>query len=282
VGGGNKRLLRLLLWGAGGSGGGLLPADNWGGAGGFVMVVYEAELGEKLKLAVGGGGKSGVFHCAGVPNGGATHPSASVAAVLATRGLLPAVLEAMRCADWAVRKEATWIICNAAAAGGAEHVCALVAGGVVEPLVAVLEADDARMITVVLDAMTAILAVEARFRETGNPAAAMCRFAEQFEGCGAVARLEELQEHASQEVYDKAYAILLKHYAEEEGGGGCGGGGEAEAAGAGGGAQLLIAAAAAAENPAAAGGAKLDHAVTPVRAGGGAQQAYSFAGMAFA
>lgn len=195
-----------------------------------------------------------------------------IGAALATRGLLPAVLEAMRAGDWAVRKEAAWIICNAAAAGAAEHVCALVAGGVVEPLVAVLATDDARMITVVLDAVAAILAVETRFKAAGNPAAALCRFAEQFEAHGAVGRLEELQEHASTEVYDKAYAILAKHYAED------GEGGEGEGAQQPGGVG-----AGAAENAAAVvaqAGGKLFGAATPHKAA--APAPYAFAGMTFA
>ena len=138
-----------------------------------------------------------------------------IGALLATRGMLDAVLEAMRGAEWHVRKEAAWVICNAAAAGSPAHVCTLVAGGVVEPLVDVLASDDERMLTVVLDAVAAILAIEARFKADGNPAAAMCRFAENFEEHGLIVRLEELQSHASTDVYDKAYAILTSYYADD-------------------------------------------------------------------
>ena len=137
-----------------------------------------------------------------------------------------------RGAEWHVRKEATWVICNAAAAGTAAHVCALVAGGVVEPLVGVLAAaPDERILTVVLDAIAAILAVEARLKAEDNPAAAMCRFAEKFEEHGLIARLEELQNHASNDVYEKSYRLLTAHYGDDDDAGDGGdGGGESAAA----------------------------------------------------
>ena len=106
----------------------------------------------------------------------------------------------------------------------------------------------------------------------GQRAAALCRFAEQFEAHGAVGRLEELQEHASTEVYDKAYAILAKHYAED------GEGGEGEGAQQPGGVG-----ASAAENAAAVvaqAGGKLFGAATPHKAA--APAPYAFAGMTFA
>lgn len=141
---------------------------------------------------------------------------AQIGAMLATPGLLQAVIETMRSAEWHVRKEAAWIVCNTAAAGTPEHVCRIVAAGIVEPLVDILNNDDARMLVVVMDAMEAILSVEAKFKRDGNPAAAMCRFAENFDEHGAVGRLEELQEHESEDVYKRSYALLKKYYYDED------------------------------------------------------------------
>lgn len=141
---------------------------------------------------------------------------AQIGAMLATPGLLQAVIETMRSAEWHVRKEAAWIVCNTAAAGTPEHVCRIVAAGIVEPLVDILNNDDARMLVVVMDAMEAVLSVEAKFKRDGNPAAAMCRFADNFEEHGAVGRLEELQEHESEDVYKRSYALLKKYYYDEK------------------------------------------------------------------
>ena len=143
---------------------------------------------------------------------------AQISALLATRGLLDAVLETMVSAEWHVRKEAAWVVCNAAAAGTPAHDCKIVAGGAIPPLVSVLASDEERMITVVLDAVGAMLSVEAKLKADGNPAADMCRFAQQFEENGLIQRLEELQAHASHDVYDKAYALLTKYFGEEEAG----------------------------------------------------------------
>lgn len=85
-GGSKHRLLRLLLWGGGGAGGGSDAGENHGGAGGFVTAVYEAEIGEKLKVTVGGGGKLSHFAPAGAPNGGGTYPSLAPGFVVAGGG----------------------------------------------------------------------------------------------------------------------------------------------------------------------------------------------------
>jgi hypothetical protein len=86
VGGARSRLLRVLLWGAGGAGGGQDMGENWGGAGGFVTAVYEAEAGERLKVTVGGGGRVAHYAPAGQPNGGGTYPSTSPGFVAAGGG----------------------------------------------------------------------------------------------------------------------------------------------------------------------------------------------------
>jgi len=135
-------------------------------------------------------------------------------ALLATPGMLDAVLGGARTADYATRKECIWVLCNLAVAGNAQHVCRIMAAGATEPLVEMLEKDDVRMLCVVLDAVAAILAVEKKFNDEGNPAAAMCRFAEAFEEVSLVVRLEELQEHASDEVYNKARRIVDAHYTD--------------------------------------------------------------------
>ena len=141
-----------------------------------------------------------------------------ISSILATRGLLDAVLETMVSAEWHVRKEAAWVVCNAAAAGTPAHVCKIVAGGAIPPLVSVLASEEERMITVVLDAVGAILSVEAKLKADGNPAADLCRFTQQFEEQGLIQRLEELQAHSSNDVYEKAYSLLTKYFGDDDAG----------------------------------------------------------------
>jgi hypothetical protein len=218
---------------------------------------------------------------------------AQIGALLATPGLVAAVLDTMRSSEWHVRKEAAWIVCNTAAAGAPEHVCKIVSCGVIEPLVDILGNEDARMLVVVMDAMEAILAVEARFTREGNPAAAMCRFAEQFEEQGAVGRLEELQEHGSADVYNKAYALLSKYYySREEEGSGAEGAVVEENAGAGGlGPKVFAFGAPAAAPVAAFGAAQAANVAAPLFAGvakpaaaaaPAAPGAFNFSAIAFA
>jgi importin subunit alpha-1 len=143
-----------------------------------------------------------------------TKPQISM--LLATPGMIEAVLEQVKNAEWHVRKEAAWIFCNIATAGNAEHVCKIVASRVIPPLVDIMSNDDSRMICVVMDAVNAILKVEKQFADSGNPAAALCRFAEQFEEAGGVQRLEELQEHACDDVFEKARDLVDQYFSSSD------------------------------------------------------------------
>jgi hypothetical protein len=82
----NKILVRILLWGAGGAGGGYDASGNYGGAGGFATAVYEAEAGEKFTVVVGAGGTARVVQAGGAPNGGDCNPSMTPAQVLGGGG----------------------------------------------------------------------------------------------------------------------------------------------------------------------------------------------------
>lgn len=137
---------------------------------------------------------------------------AQITRLLETPGLIDAVMEQVVHGIWNVQKEAIWVVCNIATAGNAAHVCQLVACKVIAPLVEKLSKHDEKIIHVVLDALNAILAVEKKLKDEGNPAAAICRFADDVEEAGGVNKLVELQESDNDSIYEKAKKIMAAYY----------------------------------------------------------------------
>ena len=143
---------------------------------------------------------------------------AQIAAVIAAPGMLEGVVANLRSGEWNVKKEAAWSVCNIATLGAPEHVARMVAADVTGPLVDCLNTSDARMLCVVLDAVTALLAMDAQL---GGALAAPgnAPLSEQFEAAGLLSALEAGQEHADEEVYAKCVAIIERYYGVDDDGG---------------------------------------------------------------
>jgi hypothetical protein len=149
---------------------------------------------------------------------------AQLAAVMAQPGLMAAVVALLRkgeATDWNVRKEAAYVVSNVAAVGAAVHGEALLELGVVQPLTDLLSStQDHRILSVVLDAVEAMLSMSARGAVAPHLSAA--QLAVRFEEAGLVDALEHMQTFVPDDVNDKCVRILRLHFAdaeEEEGGG---------------------------------------------------------------
>ena len=136
-----------------------------------------------------------------------------IAAVLEA-GLMPALVDALANADFDVKKEAAWAISNATCGQVPEHIKYMVETGAMKPLCDLLEVQDARMITVALDAIENVLKVgQAEADRAGsdeNP------YAVSLEEADGLDKLEELQSHANNDLYEKAMGILEAYFGEEE------------------------------------------------------------------
>jgi len=170
-------------------------------------------------------------------------------------GLVQGVVSSLRTGEWVVRKEACWVVFNVATTGTPEHVRQLVASEVIEPLASMLEAEEPRILVVALDAVAAVMDAVGKLGEDVSR-----RVGVMFEEAGALDSLENLQTFADMDVYNKAVAILEKHFSAAEDA-------DDEAGGA---ADEVPAAAHALVQAAAAGG------------GGAQQQLFAFAGAAVA
>ena len=134
-----------------------------------------------------------------------------IGAMMLVPGLVQGVIHNLRSAEWVVRKEACWVVFNVATTGAPEHVRQLVAAEAVEPLAAMLESDDPRILCVALDAVAAVLEAA---RKLGDEASSSVGLA--FEEAGALDSLENLQTFADMDVYNKALSIVEKFFARED------------------------------------------------------------------
>jgi hypothetical protein len=112
-------------------------------------------------------------------------------------------------AEWDVRKEAAWIVCNIATGGLASHLTFLTEHGGAGPIVELLDIGDVKLLLLAMEALEAIL-------EKGGDYE---RSVVLIDEAGGTDRLELLQEHEDERVYRKAVSILEKYFnGEEEGG----------------------------------------------------------------
>lgn len=131
-------------------------------------------------------------------------------------GLLPPLVELLLTAEFDIKKEAAWAISNATSGGSVAQIAALVAAGAIEPLCNLLDAQDARIISVALEGLENILKAGERLRGATDDALCGNQYAEEVEAAGGLDKLELLQTHANQDVYDKAVRILEVHFAADE------------------------------------------------------------------
>ena len=139
---------------------------------------------------------------------------AQMTQLVAVPGMVAALVSLLRSGEWNVRKEAVWAVSNIATTGTAEHVRQLVAAGVVPPLVDVLNTDDARMLCLVLDTVSAMLKVDVMHARSGG---GRLGFIELFEEAGLTNLLEEKQDHENEDVYKKCVALIEAHFSAEDG-----------------------------------------------------------------
>jgi importin subunit alpha-6/7 len=121
--------------------------------------------------------------------------------------IFESLVEQLRIADFDIKKEAAWGIANASSSGTLDQIRYLVHNcGCLDPLGALLEQKDARMVAVALEAIENILDKGEEENEDQNPYALI------VEELEIVKTIEDLQDHANQPISEKAGYIIGKFY----------------------------------------------------------------------
>jgi importin subunit alpha-1 len=127
--------------------------------------------------------------------------------------------------EWEVKKEAAWAVSNYTSGGTREQIRFLVTKKAIKPLCDLLECKEPKIALVALDAIRNILAAgEADAAESKFGGGQRNVYADQVEDAEGLDRIERLQEHPNEKVYQKAVEIIEKYFAEDGEGENFGGG----------------------------------------------------------
>jgi len=116
--------------------------------------------------------------------------------------------------DFEVKKEAAWALSNCTSGGSLDQISLLVDRGIVEPMCELIVSSDTKLVSVALECIDNILKngdlVKNKTHSSANP------YCVKVESCGGLDNLEKLQSHNSNEIYEKAVAILETYFGAEE------------------------------------------------------------------
>lgn len=125
--------------------------------------------------------------------------------------IIPGVISLMSNGDFKSQKEAVWVITNLTSGGTLQQIAYLVEVGVLAPLIGVMTAKEAKTVLVVLDAISNILRAASKYSEEAKRLLCI-----QFEELGGVDKLEMLQNHDNNEIYEYAQRLIDTFFSEDE------------------------------------------------------------------
>jgi hypothetical protein len=128
--------------------------------------------------------------------------------------IFPLLVELLQRGEPDVKKEAAWAISNATSGGTDEQIRYLVRdAGVLRPMCDLLLFPDPKVVLIVLEGLDNILAMGQRYSQQFG---GENRVAEDIHECKGLEKIEQLQEHPNNEIYEKAKQILSQYFIVEE------------------------------------------------------------------
>ncbi len=142
-------------------------------------------------------------------------------------GGVPELVKQLEQGEWEIKKEAAWAISNYTSGGTREQIRFLVSKRAIRPLCDLLDCKEPKIIQVALDALRNILnSGEADGSESKFGGPARNPYTDEVEDADGLDKIERLQEHPNEKIYNKSVEIIEKFFTEEgEGENVLGGGG---------------------------------------------------------
>ncbi|KAJ0250117.1 Importin subunit alpha-3 [Hirschfeldia incana] len=130
-------------------------------------------------------------------------------------GVIQALVWVLQNAEFEVKKEAAWAISNATTGGTHDQIKFMVSQGCIWPICDLLTCPDPRIVMVCLEAVENILVVGEALKSSGLTGDENL-FAALVEEGGGLEKIENLQTHDNDEIYQKAVKILEKFWTEDD------------------------------------------------------------------
>ncbi|TSK98426.1 Importin subunit alpha-5 [Bagarius yarrelli] len=137
----------------------------------------------------------------------------TISNITADAGLLPPLITILQVAEFRTRKEAAWAITNATSGGSAEQIRHLVDLGCIKPLCDLLTLMDSKIVQVALNGLENILRLGELEAKRGGGINPYCALIEEAYGLD---KLEFLQGHENQEIYQKAFDLIERYFSPED------------------------------------------------------------------
>ncbi|KVH88009.1 Armadillo [Cynara cardunculus var. scolymus] len=118
-------------------------------------------------------------------------------------------------AEFDIKKEAAWAISNATSGGSHDQIKYLVSQGCIKPLCDLLVCPDPRIVTVCLEGLENILKVGEAEKNLGR-SGDVNLYAQMIDDAEGLEKIENLQSHDNNEIYEKAVKLLETYWLEEE------------------------------------------------------------------
>jgi len=108
---------------------------------------------------------------------------------------------------------AAWAISNATSGGNSEQIKFLVQNGCIRPLCDLLIVSDTKIVTIALEGLENILKVGEEDSKNSGSHNQMATFIAEAEG---LSKIEELQQHSNNDIYEKCIKILETFFGVED------------------------------------------------------------------
>jgi len=128
-------------------------------------------------------------------------------------GLIPPIIDLLSNSEFDIKREAAWSLSNATTSASIEQIHYFVTSGCIKPFCDLLDCNDVRVIKVVLEAIEHILKNGQEIANLKNIPNPYARLVEEYDG---VEKMEKLQEHDNQTIYDKTIHILESFFELED------------------------------------------------------------------
>ncbi|KAF2289118.1 hypothetical protein GH714_028997 [Hevea brasiliensis] len=130
-------------------------------------------------------------------------------------GLIGPLVNLLQNAEFDIKKEAAWAISNATSGGTHDQIKYLVGQGCIKPLCDLLVCPDPRIVTVCLEGLENILKVGEAEKNLGC-SGDYNLYSQMIDDAEGLEKIENLQSHDNNEIYEKAVKVLETYWLEED------------------------------------------------------------------